>query len=135
MDINKAVDVSAAGLRAQSMRMRIIAENIANEDSTASTSGGNPYQRRVPTFKAIVDRDIGAVSVAVDKIHGDKTAFGQVYDPGSPAANAQGYVKTSNVNGLVEQADMQSAQRSYEANVSAIEAARSMTARTIDLLR
>ena len=135
MDINKAVDVSASGLRAQSMRMRIIAENIANQDSVASSPTGNPYQRRIPTFKAMVDQNTGEVTVAVNKIHGDKTAFGQVYNPGHPAADAQGYVKTSNVNGLVEQADMTNAQRSYEANLSAIEASRSMTARTIDLLR
>jgi flagellar basal-body rod protein FlgC len=135
MDINKSVAVSAAGLKAQSMRMRVIAENIANQDSVATSPGADPYRRRVPTFKAVVDRELGATSVVVDKIRGDKSDFRREYSPGHPAADAQGYIRTPNVNGLVEQADMQNAQRSYEANLNAIEAARSMTARTIDLLR
>lgn len=135
MDINKSVAVSAAGLKAQSMRMRVIAENIANQDSVASAPGGDPYRRRVPTFKAVVDRKLGATSVVVDNIKTDKSDFGRVYKPGHPAADAQGYIRTPNVSGIVEQADMQNAQRSYEANLNAIEAARSMTARTIDLLR
>lgn len=136
MSSSDAIAVSAAGLKAQSMRMRIIAENIANQDSVATTPGGEPYQRRIASFKAMVDRELdGATTVVVDKIVSDKSEFRREYNPGHPGADAQGYVLKSNVNSLVEQADMQSAQRSYEANLNAIEASRSMMTRTIDLLR
>lgn len=134
MDINNAAAVAAAGLKAQSMRMRVIAENIANQDSVGSTAGGDPYRRRVSTFKTMVDRE-GGLSVKVDAVKADKSAFGRVYSPGHPAADAQGYILTPNVNPVIEQADMQSAQRSYEANLGVIEASRAMTSRTVDLMR
>lgn len=135
MDLKSSIDVSASGLRAQSLRMRVIAENLANSDSVARTPGGDPYRRRVATFKAEVDRATGATNVKVTAIEGDKSAFPRVYQPGSPAADAAGYVQRPNVNGLIETADMKAAQRSYEANLSAIEAARGLTMRTIDLLK
>lgn len=135
MDLTNSVQVSASGLRAQSLRMRIIAENLANADSTATVAGGDPYRRRVATFQPEIDRKDGSVGVKVQSIDTDKTAFKKSYQPGSAAADAQGYVATPNVNSLVEAADMKAAQRSYEANVSAIEAAKSLTMRTIDLLK
>lgn len=135
MDLNKSIAVSASGLRAQSTRMRVIAENLANGDSVAAGPGGTPYQRRVPSFRASVDRELGATTVEVGRLTTDKSAFGREYRPGHPAADADGYVLTPNVNGLVEQTDMKAAQRSYEANINAIEAARSMIKRTLDLLR
>ncbi|KQN90166.1 flagellar basal-body rod protein FlgC [Sphingomonas sp. Leaf231] len=135
MDLKASVATSATGLRAQALRMRVIAENLANSDSLGRTAGGDPYRRRVATFRSIVDRTSGATQVAVRSIVGDKSAFSRVYDPGSPAADAAGYVRRPNVNGLIETADMKAAQRSYEANLNAIEAARSMTMRTVDLLR
>jgi flagellar basal-body rod protein FlgC len=135
MDLKTAVNVSASGLRAQSLRMRLIAENLANADSVARTPGGDPYRRRVASFASEVDRSNGSAGVKVDGIENDPTPFQRVYNPGSPAADAKGYVRMPNVNGLVETADMKAAQRSYEANLSAIEAARSLTMRTIDLLK
>ncbi|EIZ78710.1 flagellar basal body rod protein FlgC [Novosphingobium sp. Rr 2-17] len=135
MDLKTALQVSASGLRAQSLRMRVIAENIANADSVSRSAGGDPYRRRVPSFKSEVDRNTGAAGVSVDSIQSDKSAFQRVYQPGSPAADATGYVKKPNVNSLVEAADMKAAQRSYEANLSAIEAAKGLTMRTIDLLK
>lgn len=135
MDFNKSIAVSASGLRAQSLRMRVIAENLANQDSVSQTPGGAPYRRRVASFRAQVDNATGGVGVKVASVELDKSAFERVYEPGSPAANAQGYVLKPNVNGLVEAADMKAAQRSYEANLSAIEAAKSLTMRTIDLLK
>ena len=135
MDLKTALQVSASGLRAQSLRMRVIAENLANADSVSRTAGGDPYRRRVPSFKSEVDRDTGAAGVAIDSIKSDRSAFQRVYQPGSPAADATGYVKMPNVNALVEAADMKAAQRSYEANLSAIEAAKGLTMRTIDLLK
>lgn len=135
MDLKTSIEVSASGLRAQSLRMRVIAENLANADSVARTAGGTPYQRRVPSFKAALDRETGGTGVKVQSIDGDKTAFNRVYQPGNPAADARGYVLTPNVNGLVEVADMKAAQRSYEANLNAIEAAKGLTMRTIDLIK
>jgi flagellar basal-body rod protein FlgC len=135
MDLKSSLNVSASGLRAQSLRMRVIAENLANTDSLARTPGGDPYRRRVVTFEAEVDRASGARGVRVRGIAADTSAFQRVYQPGNPAADANGYVLRPNVNGLVETADLKAAQRSYEANLNAIEAARSLTMRTIDLLK
>lgn len=135
MDLDASLGVSASGLRAQSLRMRTIAENLANQDSVADTAGGNPYRRKVVSFQAAVDRASGATGVKVKSIQGDQSDFVKVYQPGHPAADAQGYVLKPNVNGIIESADMKAAQRSYEANLNAIEAAKSLTMRTIDLLK
>ncbi|WP_052025624.1 flagellar basal body rod protein FlgC [Novosphingobium sp. AP12] len=134
-ELGNAIDVSASGLRAQALRMRVIAENLANSDSVAATPEGDPYRRRVATFAAEVDRASGATQVAVKSIDADKSAFGRIYQPGNPAADGAGYVEQPNVNPLIEAADMKAAQRSYEANLNAIESARGMTMRTIDLLK
>jgi len=135
MDLKTAVGVSASGLRAQSLRMRLIAENLANADSVARIPGGEPYRRRVASFASEVDRASGSAGVRVDAIESDPTPFVRQYNPGNPAADAKGYVQMPNVKGLVETADMKAAQRSYEANLGAIEAARALTMRTIDLLK
>ncbi len=135
MDLKKSIDVSASGLRAQSLRMRVIAENLANANSLARTPGGAPYRRKIATFEAEVNRSTGAQGVKVRTIDTDKTAFPRVYQPGNPAADAAGYVQQPNVNTLIEAADMKAAQRSYESNLNAIEAAKSLTMRTIDLLK
>jgi flagellar basal-body rod protein FlgC len=135
MDFKDSMAVSASGLRAQSLRMRILAENIANQDSFSPAPGVDPYRRKVITFRAAVDRETGSPTVKVARIQGDKSDFGRKYMPGHPAANAQGYVTTPNVNGIIEATDMREAQRSYEANLNAIDAAKSMSMRTIDLLR
>ena len=115
--------------------MRVIAENLANASSVADTPGGDPYRRKVPTFKAAMDRTTGTTTVEITGIQADQSEFTRVHQPGNPAADADGYVKMPNVNSLVESADMKSAQRSYEANLNAIESARSLTMRTIDLLK
>lgn len=134
-DLGSSVEVSASGLRAQALRMRVIAENLANANSIATTPDGDPYRRRVATFAAEVDRATGATQVTVKSIDADKSAFGRVYQPGNPAADAKGYVESPNVDALIETADMKAAQRSYEANLNAIEAARGMSMRTVDLLK
>lgn len=135
MDFTTSLYVAAAGMRAQSGRMRIIAENLANANSTSATAGGEPYRRRIATMTAEFDRELGAALVALGKPVPDQTDFRLQYDPGNPAADAQGYVRMSNVNPLVEMMDMRDAQRAYEANLQAMDAARNMLARTIDLLR
>ena len=128
-----AMAVAASALKAQQARMRVIAENLANADSTARTPGGDPYRRQVPVFST---KDIdGVQGVAMTKVEQDQSAFRTAYEPGHPGADASGYVKLPNVDGLVEAMDMREAQRAYEANLNVIETARAMQARTLDLLK
>ena len=128
-----AMRVAASGMRAQQARMRIIAENLANANSTSRTAGGDPYRRQVPVFEPrAVD---GADGVRMRRVEPDRSAFRTTYDPGHPAADATGYVKLPNVDPLVEALDMKEAQRAYEANLSVVETARTMEMRTLDLLR
>jgi len=134
MDLIKSMMISAAGMRAQNTRMRIIAENLANAGSVASRPGEDPYRRKVVTFKNQLDRELGVPLVKVDRIRSDRSEFGKRFDPGNPVADAQGYVKLPNVRPLIESMDMRQAQRSYEANLNAIEASKQMLLRTIDLL-
>jgi flagellar basal-body rod protein FlgC len=122
-------------MRAQSTRMRIIAENIANANSTAQTSGGDPYRRKVATVKSDFDRELNATLVKPGKPVADMTEFRMQFDPGNPAADSKGYVKLPNVSSLIEVMDMREAQRSYEADISVMEASKAMLARTVDLLR
>ncbi len=135
MEFLRSVMIAASGLKAQSGRMRIISENIANADSTASTPGAAPYQRKLPSFKTRFDQELGAQLVEMGRIERDRTAFPTKYEPGHPAANAAGYVLQPNVNSLIEQMDLREAQRSYEANLGVIGATRRMVARTLEILR
>jgi len=134
-DLVKSMNVSAAGMKAQGTRLRVISENVANASSTAVTPGGEPYRRKLITFENVFDRQLGVETVQVRDITRDTAEFGQRYEPGHPAADASGYVKISNVNTLVEITDMREAQRSYEANMRVLRASRGMLERTIDLLR
>ncbi len=131
----KSIAIAASGLRAQAGRMRVIAENIANADSTAQTPGGDPYRRRIPTFRAEIDRVLDARVVTLGPVRPDTTDFHIRHEPGNPAADAAGNVKYPNVNPLIEMTDMRDAQRSYEANVNVISATRRMIQRTLDILR
>ena len=134
-DFSRSMGIATSGLRAQAGRMRVISENIANADSTASTAGGNPYRRKVPTFTSQLDRVLDAKTVALGKIKPDQSDFRTKYEPSNPAADANGYVKYPNVNPLVEMTDMRDAQRSYEANLNIISATRRMIQRTLDILK
>ena len=125
--------VATSALRAQQARMRIIAENLANVDSTSKTPGGDPYRRQAAVFEPM--NVAGAKGVKMSKVQGDQTAFRQEYEPGNPSADAKGYVKLPNVNSLVEALDMREAQRAYEANLNVIETTRAMQMRTLDLLK
>lgn len=129
--VAQAVAVSA--LRAQQSRMRVIAENLANSNSTAQTPGGDPYRRQTPIFEPV--KLSGAQGVTMAGVTPDQTAFRVEHNPGHPAADADGYVKLPNVNSLVEALDMREAQRAYEANLNVIETSRAMEQRTIDLLK
>lgn len=135
MDLERALRISAAGMQAQSSRLRVVAENLANRDSTGETPGADPYRRKTITFAARLDRSIGAESVGVRRVGTAPGEFPQDFDPAHPAADARGYVKRPNVDSLVEMMDMREAQRSYSANLSVLETTRGMLARTIEALR
>ena len=135
MDFLKTIAVAASGLKAQSGRMRVIAENIANADSTGAAPGADPYRRRVPTFVEKLDRELGVRTVQLGRVVEDQSDFRSRFDPGHPAADEDGQVKLPNVSSLVESMDMREAQRSYEANLNLVNATRRMLSRTIDILR
>lgn len=135
MDLKNSIFVAASGMKAQGARLRVISENLANAESVAQTPGGEPYRRKILTFSNVLDREVGADLVRVKNIMPDKGDFEMRYDPSHPAANAEGYVLTPNVNTLVEMTDMREAQRSYEANLNIIEVSKGMLSRTLDLLR
>ncbi|MDP2779453.1 flagellar basal body rod C-terminal domain-containing protein, partial [Devosia sp.] len=98
-------------------------------------AGGEPYRRRIPTFVSELDRELGVRLVRRGGTRLDQSDFGSRYEPGNPAADANGHVATPNVNPLIETMDMREAQRSYEANLNVVEATRRMLARTLDILR
>lgn len=135
MDFVKSLMIAASGLKAQNGRMRVIAENIANAESTGRTPDEDPYRRRIPTFRSKFDRELQAEVVELGRIQTDKSEFGIRHEPGHPAADQQGNVRVPNVNTLVETVDIREAQRSYEANLNVIQSTRRMLQRTIDILR
>ena len=135
MDFLKSIAIAASGLRAQAGRMRVISENIANADSTAPRPGGEPYRRKIPTFRAEVDRALDARVVALGRVRTDPSEFRLKHEPGHPSADANGNVQYPNVNSLVEMTDLKEAQRSYEANINLITASRRMIQRTIEILK
>ncbi|MFG1480399.1 flagellar basal body rod protein FlgC [Xanthobacter sp. V4C-4] len=133
--LKAATSIASTGLEAQSTRMRVVAQNIANARSTGSTPGAEPYARKTVQFTAELDRAIGSSRVRVKNTGVDNAPFRVEYDPGNPAADAKGQVLMPNVDPLVEMADMREAGRSYEANLQMIKQARAMVTMTIDLLR
>ncbi|KQZ87013.1 flagellar basal-body rod protein FlgC [Mesorhizobium sp. Root157] len=133
--LTAALKVAASGLGAQSERLRVVSENLANAQSTGNTSGADPYQRKTISFASELDRAAGVNLVEVSSIDRDPTAFPLEFQPGNVAADENGYVKTPNVNVLIEMADMTEANRSYEANLQVIKQARDLISMTIDLMR
>lgn len=134
-DLRIAVASSVSALRAQSTRMRVLSENLANATSTASAAGQDPYRRKVVSFSGELDRATGASLVQVQSISRDKAPFPLQHDPGHPAADKNGNVRMPNVNSLVELADMRESSRSYEANLQVVKQVREMIGEMIDLLR
>ena len=135
MDLENALRISAAGMQVQAVRLRVVAENLANQDSTGQSAGADPYRRKTVTFANKLDRQMGAESVEVRRVGTAPGEFPQVHDPSHPAADARGYVKQPNVDSLVEMMDMREAQRSYSANLAVLETTRGMLTRTIEALR
>jgi flagellar basal-body rod protein FlgC len=135
MDFSSSLKIAATGLHAQTARMRVIAENLANADSAGKAPGDEPYRRRVPTFQAAFDAEVGGKIVAVGRLGYDMSDFSSRYEPGHPAADDTGYVQYPNVNPLIESMDMREAQRTYEANLNVVTVTRQMLGRTLDILR
>lgn len=133
--LQSALKVAASGLSAQSMRLRIVSENMANVQSTGKTPASDPYQRKTVTFRTHLDHETGVQSVRVAEVGKDNADFLTEFDPSHPAADASGYVKYPNVNMVVEMGDMREANRSYEANLQVVKQARELIAMTIDLMR
>ena len=131
----QAMETAASAMRAQSIRLRLVSENLANANSTATTPGGTPYQRKTVTFEGALDKATGASTVSAARFDVDQSPFRTEYDPSHPAADANGYVKLPNVSELVEIADMREAERSYEANLAVLGQARTMIAKTLDILK
>ncbi|MCC6915583.1 MAG: flagellar basal body rod protein FlgC [Rhodospirillaceae bacterium] len=134
-DLSASSEIASKGMKAQATRLRVISENLANADSTAEVPGGEPYRRKLVTFRNQLDRELEADTVKVKRIYNDRSALTSKYDPTHPGANEQGYVLQPNVNPLIEMMDMREAQRSYEANMNVIATSRQMVAKTLDLLR
>ena len=135
MDISTALTISARGMQSQTTRLRVIAENLANQDTTGSSPGVSPYRRKTVTFANAVDRAAGAKLVQVKQVGRDGSEFPLRYDPSHPAADANGYVRAPNVNAMVEVMDMREAQRSYSANLAVMQVSRGMLARTLEMLK
>ncbi len=135
MDMDTALAISARGMQAQTMRLRVIAENLANQDTTGSSPGAQPYRRKTITFANEMDRNLGVDLVKVQRIGQDRSELPLRYDPGHPAADANGYLRTPNVNSMIEIMDMREAQRSYSANLAVMQSARGMISRTIEMLK
>lgn len=134
-DLSASSEIASKGMKAQATRLRVISENLANADSTAEVPGGEPYRRKLVTFRNQLDRELEADTVKVKRIYSDRSPLTSKYDPTHPGANEQGYVLQPNVNPLIEMMDMREAQRSYEANMNVIATSRQMVAKTLELLK
>ena len=135
MDLSKAMHIAASGMRVQGARMRVVAENLANADSSALAPGGEPYRRKTIAFDNALDRELGVELVRVARYGVDPSEPQLRHDPGHPAADPDGYVRMPNVQPLMELMDLREAQRSFEANLNALGLARAMVQRTLELLR
>ena len=133
--LQAALKVGSSGLEAQSKRLRVVSENLANAQSTGRTPGADPYARKTISFESEVDEAMGLSTVKIAGIERDRAPFRIEHNPSHPAADAKGFVKLPNVDIMIEVADMREANRSYEANLQVIKQAREMIAMTIDLLR
>ena len=135
-DMFSTMKISSSGMRVQTERINVIAQNVANADTAPQKAGEDPYTRKNISFKAVLDKQSGDKMVVVDKISEDKKSeYVKKYMPGHPAADADGYVMMPNVSTIVEAMDMKEASKSYEANMGIYTQTRDMVSKTIDLLR
>lgn len=133
--LQKSIEIASKGNEIQSERVKIAAENLANEHTTSDKPGGAPYRRKILFVENKYDKKRKANLLRVKKYGEDKSAFEIRYDPTHPSADANGYVKMPNVRKMVEMADASEAQRSFEANLGVIEMSRSLINKTLDVIR
>ena len=133
--LQAALRVAGSGLSAQSARLRVVSENLANAQSTGATPGSDPYRRKTISFENTFDRVAGQSIVGVKSVGEDPSDFIIQQDPGNPAADEKGAVKMPNVNMISEMSDMREANRSYEADLQVIKQSRDLISMTIDLLK
>ncbi len=133
--LQASLTIAGSGLSAQSARLRVVSENIANAQSTPQVPGADPYRRKTIAFDTEMDRASGLNLVNVKNIGVDTSPFQIEHDPNNPAADANGNVKLPNVNLMLEMADMREANRSYEADLQIVKQARDLISMTIDLLK
>jgi flagellar basal-body rod protein FlgC len=134
-DLSTSLQISAAGMDVQVARIKVIAENLANQNTTGSSPGADAYRRRTISFQNSIDKALGVETVSVKSVGTDKSEQPLRYDPDNPAANKGGYVKTPNVNSFVELMDMRDAEQSYSANLNVASTTRTMLTRTLDLIK
>ena len=130
-----SLKIAGSGVRAQSARLKVISENIANANSTGMTPGADPFSRKTVTFESEFQRAEGLSLTRIKSIGEDKAPFRIEHLPGHPAADESGNVKMPNVDILIETADMRDATRSYEANLQMMKQARELVSLTLDLMK
>lgn len=135
MDLIDSVHISAAGLAAQSARLKVVSQNIANAESVGTRDGKDPYRRKTISFKDALDSETGLQMVKTDKVGTDRSEFLKKYEPANPNADAEGYVLYPNVNPVLEMIDMREARRGYEANLNVIEASKAMFNSSLNVIR
>lgn len=135
MELVNSLHIAASGMKAQSDRLRVVSENIANAESVGTRPGEAPYRRKTISFKNSLDREMGIEKVQVSKYGYDQSEFEKKFDPSHPAADEEGYVLMPNVNSMVEMIDMREARRGYEANMNIIETSKNMLMQTINMLK
>lgn len=133
--IRASIKIAESGMQAQSNRLKIIAQNIANSTVTGSTPEDEPYKRKIIFFKKEVDRETGGEMVVVDKIDNDKSPYLLKYEPHHPAANREGYVRYPNVNIMIENVDAKEAERSFSANTNSLSIAKSLAHKTLEIMK
>ena len=122
-------------MAAQSTRMKVASQNIANSEALVTAEGG-PYRRQVITFETVLNRNTGMQEVKVRDVKDDTiTPLKKEYAPHHELADENGFITKPNVNRLLEQTDLRNASRAYEANMAAIESAKEMIVRSIDILQ
>jgi flagellar basal-body rod protein FlgC len=136
MSVGTIFAIASSGLDAQAGRITLIAQNLANANSTVSSDGG-PYQRRIPVFQAIpiIENGSSGLGVRMAAVLRDQSPPRAVYDPSSPLADPSGIVEEPNVNPVYEMVDLMEASRAYEANLSVIQTTANAAVKTIDLLK
>ncbi len=135
MNLISGIDISSGALAAQRMRLDIVAQNIANAQTTR-TPGGGPYQRQIVSFETEMVKRAGGQSlqsVHVSGVTADRTPGEQVYNPQHPDAGPDGLVSMPNVNLAYEMVDLITASRAYEANLSVVKNARTLAMKTLDI--